>query len=101
MERAEKADLLGGPPRLRRGRRAQHDQRLGVGQSRSHRLAQIRRSREFVPIAEDRQEPVRDSAPLRFATDEALGEAIRLEATVEPCRNRRVVVAVAEEGAVT
>jgi hypothetical protein len=97
--RAERFDFGVDPARLRRRRRAHHDQRGGFAERFADGVAQVARTRQFVAVAEERSQAWPDLAMRAARADQARWHAIGFQSAQQPARPVGIGVAVAQEGA--
>ena len=88
----EHPDFLVHPPRRRAARRAQHDQVAGLGERGLDPGGEVDGARQLFTVAKDRKDAGRHARG-----HERLGNAIRLERTMQPFPPPLVAVAVADE----
>jgi hypothetical protein len=77
-EPLEREHFLVDPVRARRGRRADHELERGITQRLRQDVAEVRRGRQFLSVAEHGREPRRNDAGHRRLADERLWNAISL-----------------------
>ena len=73
------------------------DEVAGVDESIVDHLAQVGGGGEFLPVAENREQPLGDRPVNRLAADHALGHAIALDTAMQPASPAFVTMRVADE----